>query len=316
MAEPASKIQSRRNFIIVAGLVVLGIYVIVPQLGSFHASWGAVKRADSGWIGVAAAFTFLTYLFAAGTYYLLAAKALRYSQLVLVQLAAMFVNKLLPAGVGALGANYAYLRHRRYNLGQAAATVAVNNLLGVVGHLLVVLVSILFFTGHIKPSGFWQQFSWSKLSLGAAVILLALAILVRVVGKEWFGNAMRAVGEQLASYKQRRLALLGALGTSICLTLCNLLCLGACALALNIHLPFVALVVIFSLGVGGGSAAPTPGGLGGFEGGLFAGALAYHSPAASALALALLYRLVSYWLPLIGGALAFAVSQKRKLFTA
>jgi uncharacterized protein (TIRG00374 family) len=97
------------------------------------------------------------------------------------------------------------------------------------------------------------------------------------------------------------------------LTLFNVLCLLCCLSALGIHLPFVIVLLVFSFGVGAGAATPTPGGLGGFEAGLTAGFVAYHVGSSSALAAALLYRLISYWLPLIFGAVAFTICQKQKL---
>jgi uncharacterized protein (TIRG00374 family) len=100
------------------------------------------------------------------------------------------------------------------------------------------------------------------------------------------------------------------------LTVCNVLCLWAAGLAAGVHLPLAVLFIIFTFGIGLGSATPTPGGLGGFEAGLFAGLAAYHVPAGPALAVALLYRLLSYWLALIVGGVAFAASQRRHLFSA
>ncbi len=104
------------------------------------------------------------------------------------------------------------------------------------------------------------------------------------------------------------------MSTSLVLTLSNVLCLFFCALALGIHLPFATIMLVFTLGLGAGSAVPTPGGLGGFEAGLAAGFVGYGVDASTALAAALLYRLVSYWLPMAAGAVAFIASERRGLF--
>jgi len=87
-------------------------------------------------------------------------------------------------------------------------------------------------------------------------------------------------------------------------------------LALGVHLPFIVVVLIFSFGLSTGTVTPTPGGLGGFEAGLTAGFVAYHVGSASALAIALLFRLISYWLMLAIGALAFTVSERKHLFSS
>jgi uncharacterized protein (TIRG00374 family) len=83
-------------------------------------------------------------------------------------------------------------------------------------------------------------------------------------------------------------------------------------LALGIHLSFVPTLLILTFGVGAGAATPTPGGLGGFEAGLVGGFVAYDVNASAALAIALLYRLISYWLTLLIGAGAFIFCQRQK----
>lgn len=49
----------------------------------------------------------------------------------------------------------------------------------------------------------------------------------------------------------------------------------------------------------------------GAEAGLVAGFVAYGIPADRALAIALLYRFLTYWLPLLPGFVAFVIVQRR-----
>jgi uncharacterized protein (TIRG00374 family) len=121
---------------------------------------------------------------------------------------------------------------------------------------------------------------------------------------------------QLLVYRRRPLRLLAALATSTVLTISNVCCLWFCAQALGVHASLFVMLIIFSFGIGLSTAAPTPGGIGGMEAGLWAGLVAYHTPHGLALAVVLLYRLVSYWLPLLLGVVAFIVCQRRQLFVA
>jgi uncharacterized protein (TIRG00374 family) len=98
------------------------------------------------------------------------------------------------------------------------------------------------------------------------------------------------------------------------LTACNTFCLYVCLQALGLSLPLSVVLVVFTLGVSAGEAVPTPGGLGGFEAGLAAGFVAYGIEPSQALAAAILYRLVSYWLPLAAGLAAFIASERLGLF--
>lgn len=314
MQPVTSRFHPNRRYLLLVILLLVGLYVLLPQFGQFRSSWHLLSRPDAAWTVAAVGLTSFTYVAAATTYVFLAFKPLVYGQTLLVQLAAMFINRLLPGGLGALGANYAYLRQRRHTAAQATTTVAVNNLLGFIGHSLLVAVALALSASRVMagPPGHGQAWvTAAKLIVAAAALIVVLGL---VFGRRRLWRFLATVQKDMLSYRQRPWALAGALGSSIFLTLGNVLCLAACALALGVHLPFVILLLIFSLGIGAGTATPTPGGLGGFEAGLTAGFIAYHVAGPPALATALLYRLVSYWLLLPAGALALAVCQKQRLF--
>jgi uncharacterized membrane protein YbhN (UPF0104 family) len=301
--------------LLLVAILLVALYVLVPQLGSFQSSWHLLRRPAPSWTAAAVALAALTYLAAALTYCLLAFRPLAYGRVVLVQLAAMFINRLLPGGIGALGANYAYLRRAGHSTSQAGGVVAINNLLGALGHGLLVAGALAVFPGSmaVPPGHSWSEASIAKLALGLVILLTVLAL---VFGRRKFTAKAAEVRVQLLSYHHRPWRLPAALASSMLLTLCNVFCLACCALALGVHLPFLAILLIFSLGIGAGTATPTPGGLGGFEAALAAGFIAYHVASPAALAVALLYRLVSYWLPLPAGAAALIICQKRQLFSA
>lgn len=316
MGSPAIKSLPSRRYLLVVAVLLVALYVLLPQFGDFRSSWHLLSHPVPYWTAAAFTFTALTYVAAAATYSFLAFRPLRYGQVVLVELAAMFINRLLPGGIGALGANYAYLRRARHNVAQAASVVAVNNLLGALGHGLLLVGTLTLFSHQAANGSGHNGVSLSLLfkSVGAAALLVL--VLVIVFGRRKFASQIIGMRNQLLSYRQRPGHLAGALLSSMVLTLCNVLCLVCCTLAMGVHLPFAAVLLVFSLGIGTGTATPTPGGLGGFEAGLVAGLIAYHVVGPAALAVALLYRLVSYWLPLPLGALAFATCQKRQLFSS
>ena len=61
-----------------------------------------------------------------------------------------------------------------------------------------------------------------------------------------------------------------------------------------------------------GGLLPLPGGVGGIDGGLIGTLVVFGAPAAATAAAVLAYRVILFWLPLIGGAVAFA-SLRREL---
>lgn len=313
MAQSAVSRLKRRQLLL-ALISVLALYVLVPQLRAFHASWQLLQHPQPEYVILAIVLTSFTYLAAAATYCFLAFKPLRYWLTVLVQLAAMFINRLLPSGIGALGANYAYLRRQRHSKAQAGSVVAINNILGVLGHSILVIIALIFTATTARHIALAHGNATAILRASVLATLL-LGILAIVFGRERFRRGFKAVYEQLLTYRRHPERLGAALVSSMALTVCNVLALYACMLALHVHLSPLAVLLVFSFGIGAATAVPVPGGLGSFEAGLVAGFVAYHVDSSTALAVALLYRLISYWAALAAGAVAFVFVQRWQLFT-
>lgn len=295
-------------------VVVLFIIILLPQLDSFGDSVHLLRSLDWRRCVLAVALVMLTYFAAAATYFFLAFKRLPYYKTVVAQFAAMFINRLLPSGVGALGVNYAYLRKAQHTPAQAAAIVSVNNLFGLLGHALVFCVTIAFFHAN-TPTLHLPNIAGVNIWIGLAVgLTIFITVLMLPKLRLKITKALSDVIKQLGQYRQRPLRVVAAFLSSTLLTLCNITSLYICLLAVGGHLSFAAIVVVFTIGIGAGTATPTPGGLGGLEAGMVAGLVAYHVPSATALAAVILYRLISYWLTLVIGAVAFTYCQHRNYF--
>lgn len=299
---------NRRRVLILA-FIAVALYVIVPQIGGFSNSWQHLRKPDFTMLSIAMALTLGTFVCAALTYCLLAFRRLSYRQTLLVQFAAMFVNRLLPAGIGAAGVGFTYLRGQRHTAPQATAVVAVNNILGFTGHLVLILAVLLVSRQRVE---FSQTKAWLVLLVVAVVVSVVLICLYSFGGRR-MRRFMTRLRRDFSSFRKRLHRVAAAQLSSIGLTLANILSLYYCAGALGVQLSLIAVILIFTFGVGLATATPTPGGLGGFEAGLVAGFTAYNVEASLALAIALLYRLISYWFTLVLGGLAFIVVGRRKL---
>lgn len=309
-SEPDFRLNRRYLFVVV--ILLLTLYIIVPQVGDFKSSLHLLSHPLPGWTALAIVFTFLTYTAGAATYCLLAFKELSYRRTLLIQFVAMFINRLLPGGIGALGANFVYLKKQKHTSAQAASVVAVNNLLGGLGHYLL-LGTVLVFTGYSTIQASQSDNAVNNNIKYIWIGLLISLIIALVIGRNRFKKGLIDLKTQLLDYRHRPGHVGAALLTSICLTTFNVLALYCCAAALGVNLNFAITMLIFTLGIGAGTATPTPGGLGGFEAGLVAGFVSFKVDASTALAIALLYRLISYWLTLVVGAVAFFISQKKRL---
>lgn len=81
--------------------------------------------------------------------------------------------------------------------------------------------------------------------------------------------------------------------------------------AVGVDLPISVLLMGYLIGQLGG-ALPLPGGIGGIDGGLIATLILYGAPASATVAAVVAYRVILFWLPLIGGVIAF-ISLRRGL---
>ena len=307
MDDILKQLKKPRNLVIVL-IFAFAFLIIIPQLDSFKGALNTLDDGSYSYIVLSTIFTSLTYLFATGVYKSLAFRALSVGRTTIVQLAAMFINRLLPAGIGAIGVNYLYLRKNKHTKTQAASVVAINNFVGGIGHNIIFWI-LVFWSGY-------SVISARKLTnpvgyiLFLGIVCIAAYLLTKLNPK--IKSMAKDVLKQLKTYKNHPIRLSSALFFSILLTLANVLALFFAAKAFGIELDFAKTFIVFTLGVSGGAIIPTPGGLGGFEAGLTAGYIAFGIDKETALAVALLYRLISYWLTMLCGAGAFLVALKKK----
>ena len=78
-------------------------------------------------------------------------------------------------------------------------------------------------------------------------------------------------------------------------------------------LPFMAAAAVFLGASAVAAAAPTPGGLGALEAAMAAGAVTFHVPPPTAIASVVVFRGLTYWLPIVPGAVLFVVLRRRTL---
>jgi uncharacterized protein (TIRG00374 family) len=304
--------RQTKGRLLLLGFFLLLLYVVVPRLGNFSTSIDMLDDSNARYVGIAALLVIATYIFATAMYYLLAAKPLRFGRTFAIQVASAFANRLLPAGLGGLTLNVQYLRKSRHSLAQAIAVAGTTNLLGFVGHMLFLLLVVAagaasFATVHVP----YQSHLW-LIGLGIA----AFAALNLVLFQRFRKSVYRLVIEVLAfvtSYRKRSGEFATALLCSMALTGTYVAILYFCCMAIGFQLSFASTFVIFTLGMAASTITPTPGGLGGAEAGLFAGLVAYRLSAADALAIVLLFRLLTYWLPLLPGFVVFVAVRKRYL---
>jgi uncharacterized membrane protein YbhN (UPF0104 family) len=311
---PKQKQSSRRSLAIRLGLSVVllvgAAWVLARNWDTVHRSLQLARGASIGWLVASVVLMAATFLIAAAIYGALALHRLRYQQTVVIEVATAFVNRLVPSGLGGLGLHGLYLYRRGHTPAEATVVVSVNNLLGIAAHfMLLAAVTVVY------PS-VWHQLLddrsvqlpwWLPVILVTVVAVVLMLSPVRRRLRDFVRNLLRSVR------KLRPLQLVCAALWALTLTVTYTCILFATVRSLGLDLGLVQTFIVFSIGMLASTATPTPGGLVGAEAGLFAGLVAYDVSSPTAGAIVLLYRLVTYWLPILPGVAALLLARRRKL---
>ena len=103
---------------------------------------------------------------------------------------------------------------------------------------------------------------------------------------------------RLLEVAQQPRKLARGIGGTLLLSLSYIFCLAACVAAFGRSVPIAKIGVVYLTGSAIGSIVPTPGGIGAVEAALTAGLTAAGVPGAAAASAVLLFRLVTFWLPI------------------
>jgi uncharacterized protein (TIRG00374 family) len=306
--EPArlERVKPRTLISLIAGAI--GAYFLLTQLT--HIEFGPlIENAEWGWVAAAVLFSAASYFAAAMSLLGFVPERVGFLRAVGAQVAGSFVKIVAPAAVGGVALNTRFLQRQGVRPGLAVASVGASQLFGLGCHILM-LLSFGYLTGTEKTP---------SLSPSRTVIagLLTVAVLVLVVTSVPFlrkfvvtrvRSLFAGVVPRMLDVLQRPQKLITGIGGMLLLTACFVMCLDASIRAFGqegASLSIASVAVVFLAGNALGSAAPTPGGVGAVEATLTVGLIAVGLPKEVAAPAVLLYRLLTLWLPVLPGWLAF-----------
>jgi glycosyltransferase 2 family protein len=293
-------------------IIGLALYVIIPRLGDLTQSINNIADANLKYLTIAILLSVFSYFSAAAVYKFLSFLPLNYMKTLLISISTSFTNRLLPAGGGAIATNIRYLQKSGYNTTQASSITAMNNLVSLIGHL-----TILFIVAGLSKTSFS---SIIEVPVSRIVIIFAVLVLLSCVTAILVIENLRRPAKRIyLSVKSDFTKLLEnsdrfffSLFSAMLTTTFYALCLYVCALALGVEISILQAFFVFTIGITAASVTPTPGGIGGAEAGLVAGFVTIGLPAEVGLSIGLLYRLITFWLPIIPGFIAFNAATKKE----
>lgn len=304
--EPIARLGARQLFGMV--MLVAVVYFLVPQFADLPAIFEQITHADWAWAVPAAIASIGTYLAASMALMGAVPGQLPYWSTAAAQLGGAFTSTVAPAGVGGMALNVRYLQRQGVDAAVATSSVGLDAVGGILGHI-VLLVIFVFWAGRDAIGDVELPSPWALvIGVGVVVVIAALAMLLpstrRMVREQiWpiLGRAASGLRDVLTT--PSKIAFM--LGGSVLVTFGYLLSFEASAEAFDVSARFATLGAVYLFGSAVATIAPTPGGLGATEAAMVGGLVAVGVPNSQAVPAVFLFRLVTFWLPILPGWISY-----------
>ncbi|MGZ4200144.1 MAG: lysylphosphatidylglycerol synthase domain-containing protein, partial [Thermoleophilia bacterium] len=297
--------------------VSLGVafYLLIPQLADVSGVWSKLREADWTWALWALGASALTYVGA--TTGLLGAVPSRISVVgtFATQLAGSFVNRIIPARVGGIATNVRFLQKQGIDLAVASSSIGLQQLSGLLMHVSLSVVFLLW-AGRSGVGAFDFLPSGQTVLIGLTAVLALSGLLFllptgRGVLRKRVFPILKRSGQGIGDVVRRPFKLAELFGGAAFLTLSYIAALVVSVYAFGGTTSVASIGVVFLVGSAISSVAPTPGGIGAVEAALIAGLTATGLSRDIAVPAVFLFRIATFWLPILPGWIMFLLLQRR-----
>ena len=308
-AEPAKLARFSPRTVIVTVVGMVALWTLLARM-NFEQISTVVAQANIWWILGALAFSLATYLGAGLALVALSPTKLSVWTSTEVHLASSVVSLVAPAGVGGAAINLRFLNRKGVPTPVGVATVA---LVQIIQFVVTVVLLIVLAATTGQSTGLSLPSGWVMVAAAALVAVVTVALVIPRVRSFLWAKAeptYRQVWPRLMWILSNpgRLTL-GAAGT-VLLSLSYILSFAASLWAFGYTLPFSVLAITYLASNTVGSVVPAPGGIGPVEIALTAGLATAGVPGGVALSAAIVYRLVTFWIPIPVGWLSLRRLQR------
>lgn len=295
--------------------VIIGLVAVYLLLGSINFAdlKETVSHAKPAWLLVAFVSSMLTYLGAGMLLKNFTAEKIPLLESTFVQLAASVVSLVAPAGIGHAALNLRYLQKRKVATPVAVATVSLVQLFQFATTVLF-LIMLALMTGDVGQLSIPS--SSILVAVGLVVALIAGVMLIRPV-RRWLFEKARPYAEQvwprlvwLGTHPER---IAWGFVSALILTLGYVAAFASCLYAFDFSLPIVTLAITYLVSNSVGAVVPSPGGIGPIEAALTGGLTLAGVPYSIAFSSAIVYRLLTFWVPVPLGWLCLRYLQKKDI---
>ena len=283
----------------------LAIYFLIPQLA--QTDFGAVLGADWVWLPAILAASFFSYLGAAWNLMGSVPDRIRLIPSVLAQFAGTFINRITPIKIGGMATGVRYLQKSGVDTPVAIAGVGISSVGTGIIHMSLLLMSVLLIG---KNAGdFFKLPSGTTVLIGLVAVFIIVSVAFylpfgRKIFRERIWPILKRSGQgisQVATSPKNAVMLFGGAFLSI---MGYIMSLWFSLEAFGGGLRFFEVALVFLAAQALGQAAPTPGGIGAVEAAMIAAMTTLGLDAAIAVPTVFLYRIATFWLPILPGFLS------------
>jgi undecaprenyl-diphosphatase len=299
--------------LLVIATTALAGWLLVPQILRMGNLWTELRDANWWWAAGALGFAVLSYLGAAIAFDGSVPDRVPFVPNVAVQFASGLVGVVTTGASLALGARF--LQRRGVDSAVAVGAMGVNTIAGMVVHVSLVGVFIAFDGTRV-----FHQFKLSSLPTTAVIVVLAVVValvgvllavpVLRRLAHEKVMPPLRRSAHAIVELTHRPTKIVELFGGSAIITLANVFALVAAVEAFGGGPAVVEIALVYLVGSAISNAAPTPGAIGATEAALTAGLAAAGMASHIALAAVLMFRVATFWLPLLPGWITFTGLQR------
>lgn len=285
--------------------------LLVAHRSTMDAGADALRHADWGWLVAAMIAMSATWFAAACSQVGATTTVIPLPRVLAVQVAASFVNHVLPAGAGSVAVNLRMLRRLGLGAGSARVAVAINTGAGIVIH--VAALAVLLPLAPLPISRWWLLGTAAALSAATVIVVGGVVVMHRYAPARRLGLRLVAAVRAGAGVLRdpRRLALL--LVGSAAIPALHIAVLLAVANSLHIAAPALSIAIAYLGASAVAALVPSPGAFGSLDIALVAALVAVGSSLPAAVAVVVAYRLLTVWLPLLPAAATTVILLRRRV---
>ena len=283
----------------------LATYFLIPQLA--QTDFGAVIDADWRWAPAILIASFLTYVGAAWNVMGSVPQRVPLVSGVMSQFAGTFINRITPVKVGGMATNVRFLQKNGVDTEVAIAGIGISSVATFAIHMSLLTMTVVFVgrdTGDFihLPSG-------NTVLIGVVAVFAVITVVWFIpVGRKVLAEKvwpmLKKSGQGIAQVATSPKNALMLFGGAFIIIMGYITALWFSMEAFGGGLSYAAIALVFLAAQAVGQAAPTPGGVGATEAAMIAAMTAMGLDAAAAVPTVFLYRIATFWLPIVPGFFA------------